>query len=63
MCLRRTWLTCPCCLYEGRQIVLLLDEIREKEWLNKLEEQNLPVSVRMILILNPKESKYPLNLP
>ena len=43
--------------YEGRQIVLLVDEITNKRLLSKLGEQSFPDSVRMILILNPIESK------
>jgi len=43
--------------------VMLVDEIHKKAFLRKLEEQNFPESVRMILILNPKESRGPLTLP
>ena len=49
--------------WEGRQILILVDEIYKKELLNKLEEQSFPESVRMILVLNPKMSKSPLTLP
>ena len=43
---------------------MLVDEIQNKNLLNKLGENNLPESVRMILILNPKQSKGdPLSLP
>ena len=39
--------------FEGRQIVLLLDEIRHKSFLSKLGEQSVPESVS--LVLNPKD--------
>ena len=42
--------------WEGRQIILLVDEILDKEMLSQLKEQCFPESLRMILILNPKES-------
>ena len=41
--------------FVGRQIVLLLDEIRHKSFLSKLGEQSIPESVRLILVLNPKD--------
>ena len=51
--------------YEGRQIVLLVDEILDRKMSSKLGEQNFPESVRMILIRNPAESyeKNTLSLP
>ena len=50
--------------YEGRQILLLVDEICYKGILSKLGDQNFPESVRMILIPNPREStRSPLTLP
>ena len=56
--------------WEGRQIVVLVDEIIEKDMLNKLEVKSLPESVRMILILNPVSRRMnpdasgsPLTLP
>ena len=49
--------------WEGWQIVLLVDEILDKDLLSKLEDQNFPESVRMVLILNPKTSDSPLTLP
>ena len=51
-------------MWEGRQIILLVDEILVKEMLSQLKEQCFPESLRMILILNPKESyKNLLTLP
>ena len=41
--------------FEGRQIVLLLDEIHHKSFLSELGEQSIPESVRLILVLNPKD--------
>ena len=41
--------------FEGRHIVLLLDEIRHKSFLSKLGEQSVTESVRLILVLNPKD--------
>ena len=50
--------------YVGRQIVLLVDEIIDKQFLSKLKKQSFPESLRIILILNPRESKgSPLSLP
>ena len=57
--------------FKGRQIVLLLDEIRHKSSLSKLGEQSIPESVRLILVLNPRDfgsdSKeslgHPITLP
>ena len=51
---------------DGRQIVLVVDEIYGKDYLSKSEEQCFPETVRMILIQNPKGSSTrisPLNLP
>ena len=48
---------------EGRHIVLLVDEIQDKEVLRRLGDPRFPESVRMILILNPQESKTSLKLP
>ena len=50
--------------WEGRQIVMLVDEIKDKKMLGKLKDQSLPESVRMILIVNPATSYgSPLTLP
>ena len=49
--------------WEGRQIVLLVDEIFNKAMLSKLGEQRFPEFVRMVLILNPILSDTPLALP
>ena len=50
--------------FEGRQIVFLLDEIANKNLLRKAEAMSFPGSVRMILVLNPKEHDgTPLQLP
>ena len=42
---------------------MLLDEIQNRIIMNKLREQTFPESVRMILILYPKESKRKIILP
>ena len=42
--------------WEGRQIFLLVDEILNKEMVSQFHDQCFPESLRMILILNPKES-------
>merc|ERR1719367_1818183 len=39
--------------WEGRQIVMLVDEITDKDYLSKLRDQSFPDSVKMILVLNP----------
>merc|ERR1712012_37797 len=51
--------------YEGRQIVLLVDEIDDKDLLSKLGEHIFTETLRIILILNPRESykRNPLTLP
>merc|ERR1719264_668446 len=52
--------------WPGRQIVMLVDEITNKDMLSKLGDQSLPETVRMILVLNPVASLYdksPLTLP
>ena len=50
--------------WEGRQIVMLVDEISNKDMLSKLRDKSFPESVRMILVLNPRESYgNPLTLP
>ena len=51
--------------WEGRQIVMLVDEIRDKDMLSKLEDQSFPESVRMVLVLNPGAhgDHSPLTLP
>ena len=50
--------------WKGRPIVMLVDEICNKELLEKLEEQDLPQSVRMILVMNPDPVvEIPLTLP
>ena len=51
---------------QGRQIVMLLDEITNKSMLSTLGDQSFPVSVRMILVVNPWNFAYeekPLTLP
>ena len=48
--------------WEGRKITMLVDEIAfsgegaRAEWLHDLDDQSLPKSVRMILVLNPIET-------
>ena len=42
--------------WEEHQIVMLVDEIDEKDMLSKLGDQSFPDSVRMILVLNPRTS-------
>ena len=49
--------------WEGRQIVMLVDEIQDKDMLSKLKYKIFPESVRMILILNPDANGSPLILP
>ena len=39
-----------------RQILVLMDEITNRDMLTKLCDQHIPSSVRMILVLNPKAS-------
>ena len=43
--------------YKGQQIVLLVDEICNKHALRELGEQSFPETMRIILILNPRESE------
>ena len=43
--------------WPGRQIILLVDEILGKDVLSKVGDQCFPESLRMILVLNPKESE------
>ena len=40
--------------WEGRQIVMLVDEIMQQDILSNLVKQNFPESMRMILVLNPR---------
>ena len=49
--------------WERRQIVMLVDEIRSKNMLRKLEDQSFPDSVRMILVVNPSSVGKPFTLP
>ena len=49
--------------WEGQQIMLLVDEIINKDMLIKLGDQNFPESVRMILVLNPDACGNPFTLP
>ena len=44
---------------------MLVDEIRDKDMLSKLEDQSFPESVRMVLVLNPGAhgDHSPLTLP
>ena len=46
----------------GRKIVLLVDEITRKVIVSKLGAQIFPDSVRMVLVLNPKESRKSLTV-
>ena len=39
--------------WERRQILMLVDEIFDKEMLSNLGNQTFPESVRMVLVLNP----------
>ena len=45
--------------WEGRQIVMLVDEFNSKAMLNKLVDQSFPDSVRMIFVLNALASEIP----
>ena len=54
--------------YEGRQIVMLVDEIEfngegpsSRDWLYELDDQSFPETVRMILVLNPAETNWSAN--
>ena len=52
--------------WEGRQIVLLMDEIMNKELLRNMEDTTLPESVRIVMVLNPDAFQFqssPLTLP
>ena len=49
--------------WEGRQIVLLVDEIYRKEMLRTLEDQSFPESVRIILVVNPDACGSSFTLP
>ena len=51
--------------FEGRQIVMLVDEISSKGMLSKMGDLVFPETVRMILVLNPKKksNEKPLTLP
>ena len=51
--------------WEGRHIVILVDEIIDKDMLIKLGDQSFPESVRMILVVNPRAftKNVPLTLP
>ena len=49
--------------WEGRNIVMLMDEIVDKDMLRHLEDDSIPKSVRMVMTVNPKESRSPLTLP
>ena len=49
--------------WEGRQIVMLVDEIKYKDMLSKLADQTFSESVRMILVRTPRTSDSPLILP
>ena len=49
--------------WEGRQIVMLVDEIINKDMFSKLGEQCFPESVRMILVLNPDARGNYFTLP
>ena len=51
--------------WDGRQIVMLVDEIIDKDMLRNLGDRSFPTSVRMILVVNPSAggSRRPLTLP
>ena len=41
-------------VWEGQQIVLVVDEIFDKDLFSKIRDQTFPESVRMILVVNPQ---------
>ena len=50
--------------WDGRQIVMLVDEITNKEMLRGLDEESIPSNVRMVMVRNPRTSDHsPLTLP
>ena len=49
--------------WPGQQIVFLVDEILSTAMFTNLQDQNIPESVRMILILNPNSDAKHLSLP
>ena len=49
--------------WEGRNIVMVMDEISERDCFQNMKEQAFPETVRMILVLNPTLSSHPLTLP
>ena len=49
--------------YEGRKIVMLIDEIGKEGILENLGDIQIPQTVRLILIVNPVLSNISLSLP
>ena len=44
--------------WEGRRIVMLVDEITDLTAVNKLDDQSVPELMNMILVVNPVASRY-----
>ena len=43
---------------EGRKIVMLVDEITDLATVNELNDQSVPKSISMVLVVNPVASRY-----
>ena len=44
--------------FEGRKIVMLVDEITDLTAVNELNDQSVPESISMVLVVNPIASRY-----